>query len=154
MIASKRQAGVGLVTAIFLLVVIAGLAAAMVTIFTSQQTGSQLDQQGTRAYQAAKAGIEWGLFRQTQVSACATGTASSFALPATSMLAAFTVTVTCTPYPGPGGDTTLTRYVIQATSCNQATNGACCVYSSSTGKCTTNPANNLDYVQRVIEVQL
>ena len=83
---TERQRGVGLVTAIFLLVVIAGLAAAMVTVFTSQQAGSQLDVQGTRAYQAARAGIEWGLFRARQGGSCEPG--KSFLLPANTTLSA------------------------------------------------------------------
>ena len=141
-----RQAGVGLVTAIFLLVVIAGLAAAMVTVFTTQQAGSQLDQQGTRAYQAARAGIEWGLFRATQANSCAA--TSSFALPPSSTLAGFTVTVTCTATPGPGGDVATTTRLIRAIACNQPVSGACSVNPSP------DPRNNLDFVQRRIEVQL
>jgi len=139
--AMKRHAGVGLVTAIFLLVVIAGLAAALVTVFTSQQASSQLDQQGTRAYQAARAGIEWGLFRARQADSCVA--TSNFALPAASNLGAFTVTVTCTPQ-APLGNVATTTRVITATACNQPVNGAC----------GASPGNNLDYVQRVIEVQL
>lgn len=143
----RRQAGVGLVTAIFLLVVIAGLAAALVTIFTSQQASSQLDQQGTRAYQAARAGIEWGIFRQVRGGGlCSVGSGAktaTFALPQASMLGAFTVTVRCTPVPGM--DATLARTVINATACNQPDSGACP---------NTNSSNNLDYVQRVVEVQL
>lgn len=138
----NKQAGVGLVTAIFLLVVIAGLAAAMVTVFSAQQAGSQLDLQGTRAYQAARAGIEWGLFRKTQANSCVAST--NFALPANTSLSAFSVTVTCTPVAGPGGNTDLARTLIRATACNQPNNGVC----------GQNPGNNLDYVQRVIEVQL
>jgi MSHA biogenesis protein MshP len=137
-----KQRGVGLVTAIFLLVVIAGLAAALVTVFTSQQAGSALDQQGTRAYQAARAGIEWGLFRKTQAKVCDATT--TFALPSGTTLSGFTVTVACAAVPGPGGSTDLARTVIRATACNQPVNGACGV----------TPGNNLDYVQRVIEVQL
>lgn len=139
----KKQAGVGLVTAIFLLVVIAGLAAAMVTVFTNQQASSQLDLQGSRAYQSARAGIEWGLFRATQANSC-DGTTNSFAMPAASMLSGFSVTVLCTSIPGPGGDTATTVRAIRAIACNQPTNGAC----------GNNPGNNLDYVQRIIEVQL
>jgi MSHA biogenesis protein MshP len=138
----KRQAGVGLVTAIFLLVVIAGLAAAMVTVFTSQQAGSQLDQQGSRAYQAARAGIEWGLFRARVANACVAS--SNFALPAASILNGFTVTVTCTAVAGPGGDAATSVRVVRATACNQP---------NSSGACG-NASANLDYVQRVIEVQL
>ena len=137
----KKQAGVGLVTAIFLLVVIAGLAAAMVTVFTNQQASGQLDVQGARAYQAARAGIEWGLFRATQGGSCDTTT--SFALPAASMLSGFSVTVICTTSPGPGGDTATGVRTIRATACNPSASGTC-----------PNPTNSLDYVQRVIEVQL
>ena len=137
----KRQAGVGLVTAIFLLVVIAGLAAAMVTIFTAQQAGSALDVQGARAYQAARAGIEWGLFRQKNGAACGVG--NSFALPAASELGTFTVTVTCTAVDGPGGDPATRVRRLTATACNEPSGGACPA-----------PAANLDYVERVIEVQL
>jgi MSHA biogenesis protein MshP len=142
-----RQRGIGLVTAIFLVVVIAGLAAALVTVFTSQQTGNQLDQQGARAYQAARAGIEWGLFRARMTpSNCAAST--SFALPGGSMLGAFTVTVTCETIPGPGNDAATAVISLRAIACNQPSAGVC---SASPG--ATNNVN-LDYVQRVVEVQV
>jgi MSHA biogenesis protein MshP len=136
-----RQRGVGLVTAIFLLVVIAGLAVAMVTVFTAQQAGSQLDQQGTRAYQAARAGIEWGLFRARQANTCET---RSFRLPDASNLRAFTVTVNCTStsVPAPDSAPALETRIITATACNDPLNGAC-----------PNAKNSLDYVQRQIQVQ-
>ncbi|WP_332877925.1 agglutinin biogenesis protein MshP [Massilia sp. S19_KUP03_FR1] len=137
----QRQTGVGLVTAIFLLVVIAGLAAAMVTVFSSQQAASQLDVQGARAYQAARAGIEWGLFRQRSAGAC--DVTNSFALPAASMLGMYTVTVVCETVAGPGGDAGTSVRRLTATACNQPSGGACPA-----------PAANLDYVERVIEVQL
>ena len=49
-----RASGAGLVTAIFLLVVLAGLATALVSVFTTQRQSSALDEQGARAYQAAR----------------------------------------------------------------------------------------------------
>lgn len=141
----RRSRGVGLVTAIFLLVVIGALSVAMVTIFTSQQTSSTLDIQGARAYQAARAGIEWGLFRLRHGDNCAAET--SFALPDDSSLRDFVVTVRCDKIEGPttddGDDAMLDRRRITATSCNlQPSNGSC-----------PNPVNNPDYVQRVMEVQ-
>jgi len=45
---ARRASGAGLVTAIFLLVVLAGLGVAIVTVFTSQQASSNLDVQGRR----------------------------------------------------------------------------------------------------------
>lgn len=144
--AIKRGAGVGLVTAIFLLVVLAGLGTAMVTIFTSQQASSALDEQGARAYQAARAGMEWGLYMQTQGGGCpgldaATAVSTtSFALPANTSLQGFSVTVTCTRL-GAAGDP-LVRFVIKATACKP-----------SAGSCP-NWSNNPDYVQRAVEVEI
>jgi MSHA biogenesis protein MshP len=136
----RRSAGVGLVTAIFLLVVLAGLGVAMVTIFTSQQQSSNLDVQGARAYQAARAGIEWGLFQQLRNGSC--NDATSFRLPAGSALAGFAVTVQCTVV----GADPLKRWVIVATACNQPGAGDACYPS--------NPSNSPDYVERQVEVQI
>jgi MSHA biogenesis protein MshP len=137
--ARRRSAGVGLVTAIFLLVVLAGLGVAMVSIFNSQQQGAALDLQGARAYQAARAGVEWGLFQQTRNDSCAAST--SFALPASSTLAGFTVTVSCRA----SGTDPLTRHVIEAVACNQPGAG---------GACPNAGTNNPDYVQRRVEVEI
>jgi MSHA biogenesis protein MshP len=144
----RRSAGVGLVTAIFLLVVLAGLGVAMVTVFTAQQNISSLDVQGARAYQAARAGIEWGLFQQMRNKRCTDST--TFPLPSNSVLNGFVVTVTCTyihkvelePISGPAD--ALDRWVITALACNLQPAG---------GTCQT-PINNPDYVQRKIEVRI
>ena len=63
---NKRQRGFSLVSAIFLLVVIAALGTFAVTLSTTQQQSSALDVQGARAYQAARAGIEWGAYQVIQ----------------------------------------------------------------------------------------
>ena len=61
----QHQAGRGFVlpSAVFLLVILAALAAFLVRISTTQSTASAQDIQGARAYQAARAGIEWGLYQ-------------------------------------------------------------------------------------------
>jgi MSHA biogenesis protein MshP len=56
------QGGFSLVSAIFLLVILAGLGAGMVTFSTAQNRSLQIDVMGARAYQAANAGIEWAAF--------------------------------------------------------------------------------------------
>ena len=141
-----RSRGVGLITAIFLLVVIAGLAVAMVTVYTAQQASSTLDVQGARAYQAARAGIAWGLFRQRIQDPCETAT---FAMDASTSLREFTVTVTCTKLEGPangGGDAdALDRWRIRSVACNVPLAGVC---KDGDG------VNTPDYVQRVMEAQL
>ena len=50
-------------TAIFLLVVLSLLGAFIVSVTGLQQSSQQLDVQGVRAYQAARAGIEWGAWQ-------------------------------------------------------------------------------------------
>jgi MSHA biogenesis protein MshP len=59
---SHVQRGFSLVSAIFLLVVLAGLGAAMATFSTSQNRNLAMDVLGARAYQAAQAGVEWAAF--------------------------------------------------------------------------------------------
>src|SRR5476649_2355833 len=59
----KIQRGFSLVSAIFLLVVIAALGTFAVTLFTTQQQSATMDVLGSRAYQAARAGIEWGEYQ-------------------------------------------------------------------------------------------
>lgn len=135
----KRVGGFAIVSAIFILVVLAALGAFIVSISGSQQIGSALDVEGVRAYQAARAGLEWGLHRQLRSGSCVG--AASFA-PTASTLAGFTVTVICTATPDPGGHGGPTVYSITATACNQPDGGAC--------PNTANPGPF--YVERRLEV--
>ena len=52
--------GFAAISAVFLLVVLAGLGAYMLSMSNVQQLSSAQDVQGTRAYWAARAGLEWG----------------------------------------------------------------------------------------------
>lgn len=85
------QRGFAIITAIFLLVVLAALGAAMMTFATAQHVTSAMDIQGSRAYQAARAGIEWGAYRALIDNSCA---ASSNVAPGAD-LSDFSVTVEC-----------------------------------------------------------
>ena len=58
----KIQQGFSLVSAIFLLVVIAMLGTFAVTLSTTQHQSAAMDVMGSRAYQAARAGIEWAAY--------------------------------------------------------------------------------------------
>lgn len=82
----RFQQGVAAIAALFLLVVLAALGAFMVTFSNAQHTSSAQDVQGSRAYWAARAGLEWGIASAT--SACP-------ASPTALTIDAFTVTVTC-----------------------------------------------------------
>lgn len=122
-----RQArGFSIVSAIFLLVVLSLLGTLMVTFSTVQHVTAAQDVQGSRAYQAARGGIEWGLYQLLQ-----TGTqsnpgcnASAQFVPGTATalggsLSGFTVTVTCAgfgPYNESGTDTKVYQLTSTATS--------------------------------------
>jgi MSHA biogenesis protein MshP len=56
------QQGIGIIAAIMILVILASLAGAMVTFGTTQQLTSAQDVMSVKAWQAAKAGNEWGLY--------------------------------------------------------------------------------------------
>jgi MSHA biogenesis protein MshP len=82
-----HQRGFAAVAAIFLVVGLASLGAFMLTLSNTQQLTSAQDVQGTRAYWAARAGLEWGISSANVASAC----------PATPTLTVdvFSVVVTC-----------------------------------------------------------
>jgi MSHA biogenesis protein MshP len=142
----RRQAGVGIVTAIFLLVVLAGLATAMVSLYTAQQTSANVDLLGARAYQAARAGMEWGLFRQTRKASCAAS--NTFTLPAGSSLSGFAVVVRCVA----SGSGSLAHASITALACNLTDSDKGCNCDGGTANCK--PSTSPDTVNRRLEVQL
>jgi MSHA biogenesis protein MshP len=115
------QQGFSLVTAIFLLVVLAGLGATMMTFFTAQQQSVLLDELGARAYQASRAGIEWGAYQVVQSSSgvfattCQSGPASQV-LPTQG----FSVSVSCSATSAVESAATLWVYRLTST----ATRGA------------------------------
>jgi MSHA biogenesis protein MshP len=96
------ERGFSLVSAIFLLVVIAALGTFAVTLSTTQQQGAALDIMGSRAYQAARTGVEWGAYQVVPGSAAAyastcrtSGSNSQTISPLSGTLESFTVTVNC-----------------------------------------------------------
>ena len=103
------ERGFSLISAIFLLVVIAAMGTFAVTLSTIQQESAALDALGSRAYQAARAGVEWGAFQITQYQVAGTAFAADCqsntpntitpalqpTLPASTQLSVFNVGVTC-----------------------------------------------------------
>lgn len=113
-LARAAQRGFGIVTALFLIVVLAALGAFMVTVFGLQQAAGALDVQSARAYHAARAGIEWGIYQATVAASCA----PAQTLTPGGTLAAFSVNVQCTAYTADELGTTVRLYEIVATACN------------------------------------
>ncbi len=129
---SRRNVrGFSIITAIFLIVVLSALGAFMVVFTGLQQTTIQADVQGVRAYYAARAGVNWAMYRALDpdntialgppptFAACPSGTINTLG----GSLSPFTVVVTCTATsPDPTeANRTIRVYQITATACNQAT---------------------------------
>jgi MSHA biogenesis protein MshP len=118
----NRQRGAALMSAIFLLVVIGGLIAYLLKMSGLQHSSVALDLLGARAYQASRAGVDWGVYRALRDASCAAS--SSFGL--AGGLNDFTVTVECADTPYTEIDATVKHvYSIRATACNQPVAGAC-----------------------------
>jgi MSHA biogenesis protein MshP len=97
MLMPKPQQGFAAIAAIFLVVVLAALGAFMVTFSNTQQLTSAQDIQGSRAYWAARAGLEWGIGTVAAVAVPSTLSASDCSTPVGTPLAidGFSVAVTC-----------------------------------------------------------
>jgi len=110
--AGGQRRGFALVSAIFLLVVLALLGSMIVAVSTTQQVSQARDALGSRAYFAARAGLEWGVYKALRSASCA----SSSTLPALAGSAqGFTVQVACSAS-GPFDEGGATVMVYQVTS--------------------------------------
>jgi MSHA biogenesis protein MshP len=140
MINLRRQKGFTLVTAIFLLVVLAAVGSFMVTIGGTQRTTSVAAVQGARAFQAARSGIEWAIYSIVNaadpVDACNNTVDPSSFTTSVSGLNGFTVSLACTP----------------TTHSEAGTNNVNVFVISSTATFST--YGNLDFVQRRISATI
>ncbi len=117
----NAQRGFSLVTAIFILVILAALGAAMVTFSSAQHGTVAMDMQSARAYQAARAGIEWGAYEALQVPgfncpvppAAAASYTLTFA--AGTNLTGFTTTVACSMTNHAEGANAVALFVLTST---------------------------------------
>ena len=131
----KGQSGFAIVSALFILIALAALGAFIATVSSTQHVGSALDVDGARAYQAARAGAEWGVARAL-ASNCATTTNVG-------TLNGMSITVTCARVAnGNASEVGLNAiYAIDSTSCNLPVAGAC-----------PGAAGSRSYVERRISV--
>ena len=131
------QSGFVIIAAIFLLVVIAAIGGFMLTIGALSNSSSGLDVEGAKAYQAARAGIEWGVFQKLRNSTCPATT--SFTPGGT--LSTYTVSVTGTamPYSEITASTGSVCSIV-STACNRS------------GSCPGTPGDN--YVERQLQVSV
>lgn len=136
---SRDESGFVLPSAIFLVVMLAALGAYMVSLSRTSHISSALDIQGSRAYQAARAGIEWAAWQVVDPQALqpnpAPCPASPTALTLDGTLAGFSVTVSCTRSLAADGADTVAIYEITSTA-------------------TAGLAGEVDYVERQIHATL
>lgn len=131
-----RESGFSLVTALFLLVVLAMLMAYMVNLSGVQHATVAMSVQGARALQAARSGLEYGVYRALNGNCNASETINFTA--AEPALQPFTVSLSCSSTAHVEGTTTVNYYELTAL----AESG---VYISGSNA-------NPDYVSRQIRV--
>jgi len=103
----NAQRGFSLVSAIFLLVVLAALGVYAVRINTLQQQTVTAGLRAAQAFQAARTGVSWGAYRSLATGACVSGTLNL----TEGATAGFVVTVTCTQSTHTEGTSTVRVYV-------------------------------------------
>jgi MSHA biogenesis protein MshP len=124
----RQQRGFGIATALFLLVVLGALTAYLVSLSTTQQKSSTFDLTGAQAFQAARAGVEWGAYELLRNGGGAFATGCDAAgygapirqnLPALpGSLSAFTVSVDCGSAAFTEKSDTFRVYQLRATACS------------------------------------
>jgi MSHA biogenesis protein MshP len=112
----RSSKGFALMLAIFMIITLAAIGVYLLTISTGQLEAATQDEQGVRAYQAARSGIDWGAYQRLQNSSCAAFQRLTFVQPG---LAGFNAEVVCvlvvTETEGAGP---VNVYKITATGCN------------------------------------
>jgi MSHA biogenesis protein MshP len=115
------------------------LGAALVTLSSAQHVGFGLDIQGVRAYHAARAGLEWGMYHVLRAGYGGCGGIDGVSLRFDGNLAGFYATVRCSESAHPEAGASVTLYAVTATGCS----AAACPGSPSAG-----------YVERELRAQL
>ncbi|MEX2239726.1 MAG: hypothetical protein WD775_03430 [Burkholderiales bacterium] len=112
----RRARGFALILALFLIVGLAAIGAYLLSVSNVQVETGIMDEQGARAYQAARAGLDWQAYRVLRVGICDPGP-TVIALPFD--LTGFYAEVTCTAFGLESeGGTPVSTYRIVSTGCN------------------------------------
>ena len=115
----RNRRGFAMAAVVALLAILAVFGTALVTISTTQHTGSTLDMQGVRAYYAARGGLEWGMYHVLRPGFGGCNGVNGKTVAYGANLSDFRVTLACTSSPHEEGDTNMTVFSIVATACNQ-----------------------------------
>lgn len=134
---SKSQRGFSLVTAIFLLVVVAALMSSIINLSVVQHSTVVMSVQGARALQAARSALEYGVFLALNSDTCNVSQPLSF-LPAEPALNSFNISLSCVMTPHLEDTRTVNVYELSAT--------------ASSGTYALGTVANPDFVSRSIRV--
>jgi MSHA biogenesis protein MshP len=118
--AAARRRGFVLPSALFLLVVLAGLAAWLTSVTRAGQAQAVLELEGERAYQAAQQGLEAGIYEARVLGVCGNRN-----LALAGQLSRFTASIGCTEYAANESGTDFRLYRIAVVACNEPAAGAC-----------------------------
>jgi MSHA biogenesis protein MshP len=94
-----QESGVSVIAAVFLLLLMASLAAFMTSLISVSHSNLAADIGGERAYQAARAGVEWGMYQLDPNAASSTLPTCASAAGTLTTIPNHSVVVTCTAYP-------------------------------------------------------
>ena len=109
---ARRSEGLGLVSAIFLLVVLSLASAVMLNLVSVQGRSSVLSLQAIRATYAAKSGVQWGMWQILDTGACPAATTLTLA---EGGLNGFSVDVACSVTSHTEGSASYAWYEIDVT---------------------------------------
>ena len=114
---ARRARGFALILALFLIVSLAAIAGYLLTVSNTQVEAGIMDEQGAHAYQAARAGLEWGAYQVLRAANCPPGPTTM----TLSFASGFRASVTCTAFaPESEGGVTVNTFRITSTGCNDA----------------------------------
>jgi MSHA biogenesis protein MshP len=122
----RRASGVALLSAIFLMVVLVSLGAAMAVMSSTSQNTASKSLQTAKVYYGAKAGLEWGIQRAVAQATCG---AAGFTL----------------------AQGALNGVAVQVTCVQQTTHGGANVVYYLTSTATIGAVGGLDYAERRVE---
>ena len=138
-LAHGQQQGFAAIVAIFLVLVLAAFGAYMVNLSNAQQLNSAQDLQGSRAYWAARAGLEWAIARTPA------GTTTCWANTSW-VLDGYTVNVSCSLPPAP--------YIDSQAGSPTATLTNVYIFQLSATATTAGTVGGLGYAERSVSASL
>ncbi len=122
---ASRVRGFALMMAVFLIVTLATIAVYLLTVSTGQLQAVTQDEQGVRAYQAARTGIDWAAYQilrnsgSTFATNCSGGSASQTLVLTAAQLTGFRAEVSCSRVGSESDEgVTVTIFLVTVKACN------------------------------------